>query len=92
MDQLESSFRIERYIGCREEQDFWNRVGRRYPVAYGWEAWLVFKALQLGHQVDCLLGLGYVHARARGSAQGFRFWGKPCGRWAITLSWLWPGS
>lgn len=57
-------------------EDFWDRLGRRYPVAYGWEAWLVFKALQLGCQVECLQPLRYVHTRSRGSAHGFRFWGK----------------
>jgi glycosyltransferase involved in cell wall biosynthesis len=57
-------------------EDFWNRLGHRYPVAYGWEAWLVFKALQLGYHVECLQGLKYVHTRPRGSTHGFRFWGK----------------
>ena len=57
-------------------EDFWNRLGRRYPVAYGWEAWLVFKAVQLGYQVECLHWLEYVHTKARGSTHGFRFWGK----------------
>jgi glycosyltransferase involved in cell wall biosynthesis len=56
-------------------EDFWNRLERRYPVAYGWEAWLVFKALQLGYQVECLR-LEYAHARTRGSLHGFRYWGK----------------
>jgi len=57
-------------------EDFWNMLGRRYPVAYGWEAWLVFKALQLGYQVECLQWLQYSHARARGATHGFRYWGK----------------
>jgi glycosyltransferase involved in cell wall biosynthesis len=57
-------------------EDFWNRLGHRYPVAYGWEAWLVFKALQFGYHVECLQGLKYVHTRPRGSTHGFRFWGK----------------
>jgi hypothetical protein len=56
--------------------DFWDRLGRRYPVAYGWEAGLVFKALQLGYQVDCLRGLAYTHSRPRGSAHRFRYWGN----------------
>lgn len=57
-------------------EDFWSRLGRRYPVTYGWEAWLVFKALQLGYHVECLQGLRYAHTRARGSTHGFRYWGK----------------
>jgi len=57
-------------------ENFWERLERTYPVAYGWEAWLVFKALQLGCQVECLQRLRYVHTRPRGSAHGFRFWGK----------------
>ena len=57
-------------------EDFWDKLGRRYPVAYGWETWLVFKALQLGSQVGCLQRLQYHHTRPRGSTHGFRFWGK----------------
>jgi glycosyltransferase involved in cell wall biosynthesis len=33
--------------------DFWREVnGLRYPESLGWESWLIFKALQLGKQVE----------------------------------------
>ena len=33
---------------------FWKKVnGLRYPVCWGWESWLIFKAMQLGYKVRC---------------------------------------
>lgn len=54
---------------------FWKRVGGRYPVAYGWETWLLFKALQLGYNVANFTDLRYIHLRPSGSAHRFAHWG-----------------
>ncbi len=33
---------------------FWRNLnGMRYPVVWGWEAWLLYKAMQLGYRVKC---------------------------------------
>ncbi len=42
---------------------FMTRLGGRYPVAYGWEAWLLLKALQLGWQVRNYEDIRYQHLR-----------------------------
>lgn len=43
--------------------DFMRRVGGRYPVAYGWEAWLLYKALQAGLTVKNYRDVRYDHLR-----------------------------
>jgi hypothetical protein len=57
-------------------EELWVKVGRRYPVAYGWEPWLIFKALQLGYGVESFSRLRFRHLRATGSAHRFRYWGQ----------------
>jgi glycosyltransferase involved in cell wall biosynthesis len=39
------------------------RIGDRYPVAYGWETWLLYKAMQLGYRVKLFHDLRYEHLR-----------------------------
>ncbi len=39
------------------------RIGGRYPVAYGWETWLLYKAMQLGYRVKLFPDLRYEHLR-----------------------------
>ncbi len=34
--------------------EFWMGVNKmQYPVSYGWESWLLFKAMQLGYETRC---------------------------------------
>jgi glycosyltransferase involved in cell wall biosynthesis len=56
-------------------EELWVKVGRRYPVAYGWETWLLYKALQLGYGVENFSWLRFHHLRVIGSAHRFRHWG-----------------
>jgi len=36
------------------DANFWREVGDlQYPVEWGWEAWLLYKAMQLGYKVRC---------------------------------------
>jgi len=56
-------------------ESFWNLVGRRYPVKYGWESWLIFKAQQLGFRVANYTKLRYTHLRQIGSSHKFSHWG-----------------
>ena len=36
------------------DTNFWREVNNlQYPVEWGWEAWLCFKAMQLGYEVKC---------------------------------------
>lgn len=33
---------------------FWMRINQmKYPISYGWESWLIFKAMQLGYEPRC---------------------------------------
>jgi glycosyltransferase involved in cell wall biosynthesis len=38
-------------------------IGGRYPVVYGWETWLLYKAMQLGFRVRLFPDLRYEHLR-----------------------------
>ena len=37
--------------------DFWRGIGLKYPEKFGWEDWLVYKALQMGRNVRCYLDI-----------------------------------
>lgn len=54
---------------------FWQTLGGRYPVRYGWESWLLFKAMQAGHRILNLSELRYHHLRPSGSVHKFTHWG-----------------
>jgi len=43
--------------------DFMRSIGGRYPVAYGWETWLLYKAMQRGLRVSNFGDLRYRHLR-----------------------------
>ena len=54
---------------------FLSDVGNRFPVRAGWEAWLLFKAAQMGLETQVFSELTYSHVRARGSSHQFTYWG-----------------
>lgn len=43
--------------------DFMEKIGWSYPVAYGWETWLLYKAMQMGKKVKLYVDLKYLHLR-----------------------------
>jgi hypothetical protein len=43
--------------------EFMESVGGRYPVAYGWETWILYKALQRGLNVAKFADVRYDHLR-----------------------------
>jgi glycosyltransferase involved in cell wall biosynthesis len=55
---------------------FWRSVGGRYPQMVGWEAWLLYKALQDGLLTRVYPDLIYEHLRPRGSMHQFAYWGS----------------
>jgi glycosyltransferase involved in cell wall biosynthesis len=57
------------------KENFWQRIGGRYPLAYGWESWVLFKALELGYGIANFTELRYVHLRPSGSVHRFSYWG-----------------
>jgi hypothetical protein len=40
-----------------------NQIGGRYPIVYGWETWLLYKAMQLGYSVKIFPEVRYSHLR-----------------------------
>ncbi len=43
--------------------EFMESIGGAYPVAYGWEAWLLYKAMQKRLTVKNFGGIRYKHLR-----------------------------
>ena len=60
---LGSSNQMPHGGGRLVRMDFMRRVGGRYPVAYGWETWLLYKALELGYNVRNYHEVRYSHLR-----------------------------
>jgi biofilm PGA synthesis N-glycosyltransferase PgaC len=54
---------------------FLHRVGDRFPVRAGWEAWLLYKAAQMGLETRLFSELVYAHVRPRGTGHQFTYWG-----------------
>jgi len=50
---------------------FFKEIGYRHPPYYGYEAWIVYKALQLGYGVKKLQELKYEHMRTFGVGHNF---------------------
>jgi hypothetical protein len=54
---------------------FLRKVGFRFPIRAGWEAWLLYKAEQEGYKTQLFGDLVYAHVRPRGAAHRFIYWG-----------------
>ena len=52
-------------------QSFFKTVGGRYPPKYGYESWVLYKALQQGYHVNKFVDLKYAHSRKFGSQHRF---------------------
>ncbi len=55
--------------------DFMEAIGGKYPVAYGWETWLLYKAMQLNYKVKLYHNLRYKHLRPFRPSNLFN-WGR----------------
>ena len=55
--------------------DFMESLGGRYPVAYGWETWILYKAMQRGLKVRNFGDLRYRHLRPY-SPRNLFGWGR----------------
>jgi glycosyltransferase involved in cell wall biosynthesis len=56
-------------------ESFMDIVGGAFPLCYGWEDWILHKALQMGFQIRNLTWLRFTHSRAYSSRQTFN-WGR----------------
>lgn len=77
--------------------DFMEQIGGFYPVAYGWETWLLYKAMQLNRKVRLYNDLRYKHLRPFRPGNLFN-WGRAmyslgfptyfvCMRFLINFAW-----
>ncbi len=54
---------------------FWKELGEAFPLKAGWEAWLVYRAVEEKLKVQLFDDLRYEHMRQRGSKHQFTYWG-----------------
>jgi len=54
---------------------FLRKIGFKFPVKAGWEAWLLYEASQRSYQTKLLTGVSYTHVRPRGAKHAFTYWG-----------------
>ncbi len=65
---IEGEFSIEpRGAGRVIRYDFWKKIGLKYPVNYGFEAFLLLKAKSLGYEITSFQDLVIVTERKTGS-------------------------
>ena len=54
---------------------FFEKIGGMYPPYYGYESWILHKALQLGYRIQNFSELRYKHLRMLGKKHRFCDWG-----------------
>jgi glycosyltransferase involved in cell wall biosynthesis len=54
---------------------FFKKLGEHFPPYYGYEGWIIQKALQLGYSVKNYSDIRYRHLREMGRQHRFRDWG-----------------
>ena len=54
---------------------FMEEIGNKYPVTYGWEPWVLYRALESGRKVKLFSDLRYNHLRAYNPTNLFG-WGR----------------
>ena len=54
---------------------FFEEIGNEFPPYYGYEGWIVHKALQLGYEIRNFAELRYGHLRELGRDHKFSDWG-----------------
>lgn len=65
--------------------DFWVKASNmQYPIGWGWESWLYFKALQMGYEVKCFTDIVTQTLRPTGLRKA-GMWGKAM--WALGYDW-----
>lgn len=53
------------------DNKFFNTISGKYPPYYGYESWILFKALQLGFSTENFTEINFTHTRAFGSEHHF---------------------
>ncbi len=53
------------------EMKFFRKIGLRFPPFYGYEPWILYKALQMNYEIKKINNLKYSHIRKFGSKHNF---------------------
>lgn len=63
--------RVPEGAGRLIDNKFFNAIGGGYPPQYGYESWILFKALQLGFEIENFTEVTFEHLREFGSEHHF---------------------
>jgi len=66
---------------------FWEKVNNvKYPVSYGFEGWLGYKAMQLGFEIKAFYNIIFSTQRSTGKkTEEMQYWGR--GMYAMGVDW-----
>ncbi|OYT62457.1 MAG: hypothetical protein B6U69_01645 [Thermofilum sp. ex4484_15] len=67
---------VPRGSGRVVRYSFWNSIGLRYPLNYGWEAYIIFKALAKGYEVKVFKDLITLTLRPTGRSTNSISYGR----------------
>jgi len=56
--------------------DFWNEIGLKYPVNYGWESYIIYKAKSLGYKVKVYQDIKTTVLRPTGKSTKYFDYGR----------------
>ncbi|MCD6483726.1 MAG: glycosyltransferase family 2 protein [Candidatus Odinarchaeota archaeon] len=56
--------------------DFWNEIGLKYPVNYGWESYIIYKAKSLGYKVKVYQDIETTVLRPTGKSTKYFDYGR----------------
>jgi glycosyltransferase involved in cell wall biosynthesis len=68
---IKTKIKVPEGAGRLIDNKFFRSIGNRYPPYYGYESWILFKALQLGFEIKIFPEITYKHARKFGSKHNF---------------------
>ncbi len=68
---IKTRIKVPEGAGRLIDNKFFRSIGNRYPPYYGYETWILFKALQLGFEIKIFPEITYKHARKFGSKHNF---------------------
>ncbi len=68
---IRTEIKVPEGAGRLIDNKFFRSIGNRYPPYYGYEPWILFKALQLDFEIKMFPEITYRHARRFGSKHNF---------------------
>lgn len=75
MGELRSDERSPSGSGRIVRASFLKKLGSKFPIRAGWEAWLLYKAAEDSYDTKLFNDIAYTHLRPRGAGHQFTYWG-----------------